>query len=122
MTAKKKSTTKTASKTTKDITFNYIKTPSYRTFYVDGFYGGLTAKGYLYAEFFLERLVTPQKETYGVKDNRLGAKIASEGKHGVVREIEAGMIMDFSTMLVLQKWLNEKIAEHQSIFGSPTKH
>jgi len=118
----KKAPKKARSKPPKKITFNYIKTPSYRTFHVDGFYGGLTAKGYLYAEFFLERSVTPQKETYEVKYNKLGEIIGSEGKEGVVREIEAGMNMDLSTMLVLQKWLNEKIAEYQSKFQNTTKH
>ena len=104
------------------ITFNYIKTPSYRTYHVDGFYGGLTAKGNLYVELFVERAVTPQKEIYEIKGNALMPNPKREGKEGVVREIEAGMIMDYPTMLIFKKWLDEKINQHQSIIQNPTKN
>lgn len=108
---KKKNTPKTKKiKSPKEITFHYLKTPSYRTFYADGFFGGLTPKGQLYMEIYLERQPTPQKVIYKTKEGGLESTPKSkEGKEGFIREVEAGVIMDYSTMVVLRNWLNEKI-------------
>lgn len=57
----------------KNIQIHYIKTPSYRTYHVDGAYGGLTPSGKIYCEFYVGRNVTPQSIIYGIdKNGRLG--------------------------------------------------
>ena len=42
---------KTKNKLSKDIQIHYIKTSSYRTYHVDGAYGGLTPNGNIYCRF-----------------------------------------------------------------------
>jgi hypothetical protein len=118
----KKKTTK-ANNAPSEIVFHYIKTSNYRSYHVDGFYGGLTPKGNLYAELFIERKATPQKEIYKIKANKFGpTPDEKEGKEGFIREIEAGLVMDYQTMLALKKWLDERIIEYQSKFQEHTKH
>jgi hypothetical protein len=93
-----------------EITLHYLKTPDYRSFHVDGVFGGPTPKGNIYIEFFIERAVTPQKVVHEVTEKGLlGKELSREGKIGIIREIEAGAIMDLATAEVLRDWLDSKI-------------
>jgi len=106
----KKETGKTQSK----VKINYKKTDSYRSYLVDGIFGGLTPSGKLYVELFTERQVTPQSIEYLVaEDGKLGQEIKREGKEGLVRQIEAGLVMDVDMAEVLIGWLREKLELHK---------
>lgn len=104
----------------KTVDVHYKKTESYRSYHVDGLFGGLTPNGQLYIELFLERLVTPQTIRYTIAsdgslgDEKIGDRI---GKSGIVREIEAGLIMHISTAKIIKSWLDEKIKEHDAIMN-----
>lgn len=104
-----------------ELTFHYKKTESYRTYHADGFYGGLTPKGNLYMEIFLERRVTPKEEVYelGPQGNLAQNPLRKEGLTGLIREIEAGVIMDYNTMVLLKNWLDGKIKEYQEAYLPP---
>ncbi|MFH1260012.1 MAG: hypothetical protein ABII74_09465 [Elusimicrobiota bacterium] len=92
------------------IDFNYIKTPSYRTYYANGIFGGLTSRGELYLELFTERNVTPKIIKYEVTDEgKLGKEIKREGLQGMVREIECGLLINIDTAKSLVEWLNKNI-------------
>jgi hypothetical protein len=99
----------------KEITFNYIKIPSYRSYHVDGVFGALTPKGYLYCEFFIDRNVTPQTAVHELsKDGFLSGKPKrTTGKKGFIREIECGLIMDINAASSLREWLDNKIEEYK---------
>lgn len=105
---------KSQKKLPKDIQIHYIKTPSYRTYHVDGAYGGLTPNGNIYCEFFVERNVTPQSITYGIdKTGHLGKPKKRTGKQGFVREIECGISINIQTASALKDWLEEKIEDYK---------
>lgn len=92
------------------IAFNYIKTPNYRTYHVDGVYGGTTPSGKVFAELFVERRATPQVVSNEInKDGTLGKEITKEGKEGIVRQIEASLLMDIDTARSFAGWLIEKV-------------
>jgi len=94
-----------------DMEVHYLKTGSYRTYHVDGIFGGLSPRGILYVEPFVERAPTPTMIKHEITaDGRLGEEILRQGKSGVIREIECGLIMDFNTAKTLHKWLGEKIS------------
>jgi hypothetical protein len=106
----------------KDIDFHYIKTPCYRTYHVDGIFGGLTPRGNLYVELFVERKPTPNMVKHAVKDSgEVGEELFREGKSGFVREIECGLSMDIQTAKSLQKWLESKISEFEEFFPRKIK-
>jgi hypothetical protein len=93
-----------------ELTFHYLKTSSYRTFHVDGAYGGLCPNGNIYMELFVERMPTPKQETFVLNpDGKLGPELNREGKQGMIREIESGIVMDVITAIRLRDWLSEKI-------------
>lgn len=93
-----------------EVDFHYLKTSNYRTFHVDGIFGGPTPNGNIYMELFVERAPTPKQVTHQVnKDGTLGVEIKREGKSGLIREIEAGIVFDLATAEKIQKWLSGKI-------------
>ena len=92
------------------IAFHYLKTNTYRTYHVDGIFGGPTPNGNIYMELFTERMPTPKEVSHKVnKDGTLGEEIQREGKEGLIREIEAGIVFDLATAEQIQKWLTKKI-------------
>lgn len=109
---KKTKTISKGKKLPKEIVANYIKTNSYRSYYADGIFGGLTPNGKVYVEFFLQRSVTPETITYKVEDGILTDEIERKGKEGIVREIEAGVIIDIKTAKIFKDWLEKRISEH----------
>jgi hypothetical protein len=92
---------------------HFIKTANYRTYYFDGAFGGLTPKGAIYLDLYLERAATPQSMKMD-----LGTGSPSEvpdtrhGKSGIVREIECGLIMDIQAASALRDWLNRKLDQY----------
>jgi hypothetical protein len=100
----------------KEVEIHYLKTPSYRTYHVDGIFGGPTPTGMIYVEFFVQRQVTPQVIRQKVMpDGTLGDEISREGKSGIIREVEAGMVMDVNTALLFKEWLEKNIKAIQEV-------
>ena len=100
----------------KELIFHYIKTNNYKTFYSDGFFGGITPKGKIYMEPFIERGATPQQVKHIItEDGNIDEGTILEGKKDVIREIECGIIMDIETAKSLVNWLTNKIDEFQEM-------
>jgi hypothetical protein len=100
-------------KKTVQVDFHYIKTNNYKTHYANGIFGGITPRGELQMDFFVERQVIPQIDTYEVTGSQIGKLIKTSGKKGIVREIEVGIVMNIETAISFQKWLNERIEVFQ---------
>ena len=108
----KKQTKKTTRKSTKKkkVDFHYLKTSSYRSFRVDGAFGGLTPKGEIYLELYLERQVTPKIVTHEInKNGQLGKELKREGKRGMIREVECGISLDIVTAQTIRDFLDKQI-------------
>jgi len=97
------------------IKFIYQKTNNYRAYHVDGAYGGINPNGNIYMAIFNERRPIPQIEQYDVKSGKAVLK-SSEGKEGIIREVEAGLIFNYSTMVLLRDWMNNKINQFEGQF------
>jgi hypothetical protein len=107
----------------KEIDFLYIKTASYRTYHVDGIIGAPTPAGKFYIELFVERQVTPQVIRQKVTpEGALGDEVSREGKTGIVREVEAGIIMDENAALIFKEWLEKNIKAFQEWKEQRKKH
>ncbi|MCG2713074.1 MAG: hypothetical protein L6416_12240 [Candidatus Omnitrophica bacterium] len=105
----------------REIDIHYLKMSAYRTYHVDGIFGGITPRGKIYCELFIERNVTPQKITHEVlPDNRVGKETGRDGKQGIVREVECGIILDLDTAISLKDWLDNKINEFNKVFAPVT--
>ncbi len=103
------------SKGQKLLDFHYLKTPSFRSYHVDGALGGFTPSGDLYMELFVERYPTPQTVRYKLSpEGRLEGEISRTGKDGIIREVEAAIIMNMNTATTLRDWLDKRIKEFQT--------
>src|SRR5687768_6584573 len=84
---------------------NKIST-SYKSYHVDGAYGGITPKGLISLQFFSERFPIPKSSDFSVSNGRIGERIvdSTDSKVGIIREYESGIFMDINVakeMIVL---------------------
>ena len=77
----------------KSVQFHYIKGNQYRALHVDGAFGGITPNGSIHMAVFNERQPIPQVMEHSVKDGVLGELNRTEGKSGIVRELDACLYM-----------------------------
>lgn len=93
---------------------HYIKSTAFRVVHADGVIGGPTPSGLVHVSFFSERQPIPtlvEYEISNVSEGRgiLGNVITSEGKKGVVREVEVGVLMTVDIAKQLHAWLGQNI-------------
>ena len=98
----------------KELDFHYLKTPCYRTYHVDGIFGGIAPNGNLYMELFIERFPTPKVVRCKLTPEGPGEEVSREGKDGVIREVEGGLVMNINTATTLRDWLDGKINEYKA--------
>jgi hypothetical protein len=92
------------------VVFYYLKTGNYRTYHVDGVFGGVTPKGGIFMELFSEKGPTPDTVTHELNDNAsLGQEISRQSKDGIIRQVEAGLVLDLTTAEAIRNWLDEKM-------------
>lgn len=96
---------------------NYQKSPQYRTIHCDGAYGGITSRAFISATLFSERNVIPritQREVRAIKEDgqlSLGPEVFKEGLSGLMRQLEATVVMDINTARDFYVWLGNKVAD-----------
>jgi len=96
------------------LVFEYIKSSDFRTLHIDGIFGGLAPQGrFIHMAVFAERHPLPQKTFHALKAGMLGPEDLTkrEGRVGIVRELEADLVMDIETARSMHEWLGVKIQE-----------
>lgn len=94
------------------VTFHYIKNNLFRVIHADGAWGGITPRLGIHMALYSERNPIPQQMTYQITgETKLGEEIreARVAREGIVREVEAEVIMDVGTARALVEWLQERI-------------
>lgn len=103
------------------IRFHYIKAAQFRDIHIDGVHGGPTPKGLIQMSVFCERFPIPRETVHGLgPDGTLGPERRDErvAKEGIVRSVEASLIMDLSVAQSLHKWLGNHIEALQQAADS----
>jgi|ERR1035441_5640410 hypothetical protein len=96
------------------LSFRYYKSQNFRVIHADGAFGGLTPRKGIFLAFYNERFPIPEVTVQELTaEGRLGDEIRSQrqAKEGIIREVEAGIVMDAEVARSLVVWLNEKIIE-----------
>ena len=110
--AKKTTRTGTPSK----VRFFYIKGNHFRVLHVDGALGGITPRGFLHFSVYSERPAIPQTAEHQVSiEGRLSEPLSQEGKQGIVRELDADLIMTMQTATELRDWLSKRIEQMEQL-------
>jgi hypothetical protein len=103
-----------------ELEFEYEKGNLFRVIHVDGGHGGISPDGQtIVLSVFSERFPIPKKEVCEI--DRAGQvqwppKIRV-GRTGVFREVEATLVMNHSTAVLIARWLNEQIGKQNELFA-----
>jgi hypothetical protein len=95
-----------------ELSFHLIKGNFFRVIHVDGAFGGITPRLDIRMAIFNERHPIPKVMVHHVTpEGGLGEEITERRvtKEGVVREVEADLIMDYGTAKAIHEWLGKKI-------------
>lgn len=94
------------------VTFHYSKSSYFRVIHADGIIGCVTPRALIHCAIFSERQAIPQTITQELSpDGTVGAAIAHTGKEGIVRELEADVLMNLDTAKALHKWIGDRVKE-----------
>lgn len=88
------------------VKFHYIKSNLFRVIHSEGAIGGLTPSRQIFISLFNERSALPQVTEFAVSpEGRLGNEVSREGKDGIVREMEIGVLMSATAAKTLADFL-----------------
>lgn len=99
----------------KEITFKYIFNYQYNPEYVNGAHGGVSPRGELIMNFYLERAPLPNAVSHEINQNgTIGAEAGvdpADLQSSLVRYVNTGVVLSPQTARELHAWLGEKIRE-----------
>ncbi len=104
-----------------EILFHFIKSNLFRVIYVDGAVGGISPKGMIQMALFNDRGAIPTRVVMeGIPAHgglRPGKELRDkrEGKSGIVREVEAEIVLSLESAKNLHIWLGNHIATLQKL-------
>jgi len=111
-----------------ELKFKYIFNYGYNPVYVNGAHGGVSPRGELVMNFYLERMALPESITHEINPNgTIGNEVSAEPedlKNSLVRFIEAGVVMNYQNAKELLLWLGDRVKEMEALeqakAGMPT--
>ena len=93
---------------------HYEKSNSFRVVHADGVYGGMTNQRTLFVSIFSERNPIPKKTVHQIDETRRVVRERQDlrdGKSGVMREVEVGLVFSRDTAQSVGLWLLKKVQE-----------
>lgn len=93
----------------KSVDIYYKHSNFFRTIHVDGCHGGIGPRGFIHWNVYSERHSIPEQSVFEVVGNTPGPERVVSMEEGVVREVEADLIMDLNTASAIYVWLSEKV-------------
>ncbi|UFS68582.1 hypothetical protein LPW11_11705 [Geomonas sp. RF6] len=102
-----------------EMTFKYIFTYDYNPVYVNGAHGGVSPRGELVVNFYLERQPLPNSITHEItQQGTIGSETDSEPSdlnRSLVRHVTNGVVLNYQTARELHYWLGEKLKEMEAL-------
>ncbi|RII28154.1 MAG: hypothetical protein CXR30_13150 [Geobacter sp.] len=98
------------------ISFKYIFKYDYNPVYINGAHGGLSPRGEIVANFYLERPPLPNEITHSINpDGSIGADAVAVDPENlnniIVRYVSNGVVLSHQNAKALHVWLGDKIEE-----------
>lgn len=102
-----------------EMKFKYIFTYDYHPVYVNGAHGGLTPRGELVMNFYMERQPLPNAITHEITPTgTIGPETEvdpSDLGRSLVRQVINGVVLNYNTARELHFWLGEKVKEMEAL-------
>lgn len=100
------------------VIFKYIFTYDYNPVYVNGAHGGVSPRGDLVVNFYLERPPLPNEITHDINpDGTIGAEATVDPEdlgQSIVRYVPSGIVLNYQTANNLHQWLGERVREMEA--------
>jgi len=107
------------------LAFKYIFTYDYNPVYVNGAHGGVSPRGELVANFYLERQPLPNEITHAITSaGAIGDVTDVDPKdlnNSLVRFVPCGIVLNYPNARNLHQWLGEKISEMEQMAQAVTE-
>ncbi len=102
-----------------ELKFKYIFNYGYNPVYVNGAHGGISPRGELIMNFYLERMALPESITHEINQNgTIGDELETEPedlKSSLVRFIDTGVVMNYQGARDLYQWLGEMVKQMEAL-------
>lgn len=102
-----------------ELTFKYIFNYAYNPVYVNGAHGGISPRGELVMNFYLERPPLPEEIKHTINANGTIGEVTSEEPHdlssSMVRYIDNGVILNYESARNIHYWIGERLKEMEEI-------
>lgn len=102
-----------------ELKFKYIFDQSYNPVYTNGAHGGVTPRGELIVNFYLERQPLPNALSHEISANgSIGQETGVEPAdlhRSFVRHISSGVVLNRQTAIEIHTWLGEKLKEMETM-------
>ena len=102
-----------------EMTFKYIFTYDYNPVYVNGAHGGISPRGELVMNFYLERQPLPNAISHEITQaGQIGPETEVEPSdlgRSLVRQVINGIVVNQQTARELHFWLGEKLKEFEAL-------
>lgn len=103
----------------REVVFHYVEDGDSRTYYANGAFGGVSPKGEIVVNFFIDHTPIPTVEAFAVdsagmmgKQTRREEKYETEqGQLHVQRRVVARMVMNLADAQSIAQWLSGKVTE-----------
>ncbi len=103
----------------KEIAFKYIFNYAYNPVYVNGAHGGISPRGELVMNFYLERPPLPEEIRHEINPNgTIGNVTAEEPQNlgnSMVRFVDNGVILNYESARNIHYWIGERLKEMDAI-------
>ena len=102
------------------ISFDYLKSQSFRVVHADGAIGGITPSGCIHFSLYSERPAIPQRQTFLLnEDGSLGQPITEETivRAAIVRELDVDVVMNIEVARSLSVWLVQQVQLYEEKMG-----
>jgi hypothetical protein len=98
------------------ISFKYIFKYDYNPVYVNGAHGGVSPRGEIVANFYLERQPLPNEITHAINpDGSIGTDVIAVDPENlnnlIVRYVSSGVVLNYQNAKALHSWLGDKVEE-----------
>jgi hypothetical protein len=108
------------SKQAPSISFKYIFKYDYNPVYVNGAHGGVSPRGEIIANFYLERQPLPNEISHAInQDGSIGTDVVAMEpanlSNTIVRFVSSGVVLNYQNAKVMHSWLGEKITELEKL-------
>jgi len=102
-----------------EMTFKYIFQYDYNPIYVNGAHGGISPRGELVMNFYLERQPLPNSIAHEITAaGTIGPETdvePSDLSRSLVRQVINGVVVNYQTARELHYWLGEKLKEMEAL-------